>query len=1534
MPNTLRYRPPSKNGSSILNVHSVRVDSLLSRNPLQRSQHSAIIALVTLHREATLLVSAAKDIKIKNNRQIVDPDFTDHTLWGDTDTNREIVSLGFPPPGVHLAIVDPRTCLRCSKGTIGEIWIAGPNITAGYLNSELNELVFNQRIRIEGDKAFFRTGDLGCLDDDGLFFLGRLRDTIVIRGVNHYPEDIEGTVRDCHADLAERICVAIALADEDESLAILLEVSGRAASKCPIYREAISEALSIRHGIRAEEIFFVPPKSLPQTLSGKIRRQDCRKMVRTGQIESLSLAIKAPSKKKTVEQTTVADNASTSIANFIVNEIRNVRNQGNLVITASNSLTQTGLDSVDILILRKTIEKRYGIPLSFEDLSGKLSVSNLALKIAEARLGTSTSEWAGHSIDLNFLSRDHMMQEQGRLWIIDQLNPLNSSLNLTVLMSLRGSLSIDQANIAAARVLQRHPMVRSTFQLRSGGICRTIHPETEPHLSVSFVPSTEEAFKAIYSNDLILAERRVGFDLTKGPLVRFAVVRFDETTSLVAITAHHIVCDLWSLRLLARDFATFCGQPDKGDIGPLTQSGSVLLTDSSVSRAVDSDITYWKRELGGVKTQSYVLSHEKGTPQSKPHICEDFTLSSELVAGLREVAQSGKSSVFVQLLSAVYLMMSALLEMEELVIAFPYFGREEVSELDAVGLFARPLLARIHFPAKSRLQELQNYIKTKIAAAVEHASPSLSELYKILGADDIRDGVWRVPLFVSFMTSKFGIDAGNIEASILRFDGGSQGTDVFIAIVESESGISGQIQYAENARRVESWREITQKFVRTVTDICNSWHSSKEEEPGRLLQLEPSPLEHEEYRVTIAATFSAEPIKATFDRWNERLDLGIIPRIVPVDQIIQVVLKESERPANADRGSTAIFLRLSDWITGASDREVYAADERIGLLINSLRRAEDNSAKHYFLFVTPSSRTGADERESEAFAREEKRLAENLSSLSNVSLVFQDELDRLYPVIDIYDAGADRIAALPYSEDYFAILGTVLARKIYQRFTSQYKVIVVDCDDTLWVGACGEIGPHGVGLTTERFWLQSFLLEQQKNGMLLCLASKNFPEDVFAVFSHGPEMPLKRSSFVATQINWERKSSSIRRLGGELNVSLDSFIMIDNDPVECLEVKTNCPEVLTICVPQEVAEIPKMFSHVWPLDLRQVAAVGGLRSEHYITEKMRKESREEAADVFSFIESLELKTSFTEIVGQQIQRSIELAARANQFHLSGRRLVAADLLKRNSSIALSVHASDRFGDYGDIGLLLCEENAGSLSVSEMILSCRALGRGIEQAVIEHLGLLARAASLSTVKFEYRETSRNGLVYETLREVGCDEISKSDRAIALAIPTHEACGCRVRRGKKPLTEAAGAERETSSPSRVKPEVSTGRENAFGQLDWNAIAASSMAPWRMDGVSGSPNRGKQSTASFSMTTEDIVARIWEEVLGEHEIPRNSGFFSVGGDSIMAVRILARVNDAFGVEYPIAQFFSVEPTIHRIAEQITDLLNPRVQEDGASF
>ena len=332
---------------------------------------------------------------------------------------------------------------------------------------------------------------------------------------------------------------------------------------------------------------------------------------------------------------------------------------------------------------------------------------------------------------------------------------------------------------------------------------------------------------------------------------------------------------------------------------------------------------------------------------------------------------------------------------------------------------------------------------------------------------------------------------------------------------------------------------------------------------------------------------------------------------------------------------------------------------------------------------------------------------------------------------------------IPFTKYYFSYLGSILTRLALTEFCDVCKVIVLDCDNTLWKGVVGELGPEKIELSGEYLHFQKKLLERQNEGVLLCLSSKNNEEDVLPVFEKRQEMAIKLDHVVHREINWGPKSQSIRSISKTLNLNPDSFLFIDDNPLEIHEVNAGCSNVLATRLP--IDQLKKFTDHLIFLDKSRFSGRKKSRSHFYKEEVKRKSEADLHSSYEEFIHSLGIKYKVRELDAEDLIRAHEMVLRTNQFNLSSRRHDKDQIQEIMNSDSKKIYISnleDRFGNYGDVGLYSLSIQGDVLSVDDFIISCRALGRGYEFQLLKDIGKIASELKCVKIDFPYVPNDRN------------------------------------------------------------------------------------------------------------------------------------------------------------------------------------------------
>ena len=510
-------------------------------------------------------------------------------------------------------------------------------------------------------------------------------------------------------------------------------------------------------------------------------------------------------------------------------------------------------------------------------------------------------------------------------------------------------------------------------------------------------------------------------------------------------------------------------------------------------------------------------------------------------------------------------------------------------------------------------------------------------------------------------------------------------------------------------------------------------------------------------RFVITANFTAEPLRASLLFWGERFRQETAVGFLPYNQVIAGLLDPEGPLRRGPAGANAVLVRLEDFLRERPGLADVARAEALRMAAAELTAALQSFAAAggtaQVLLCPPSA--GLAERGLALELAEEMRAA--VASLPGLEWTDPAPLAASLGVTRVEDPVRDELGHIPFTREYFDVLGTALARRALAARMRRFKVIAVDCDQTLWRGVCGEVGAAGVAFDPWHLELQRLLVAQQAAGRLIVLCSKNTAEDVWAVFeARRAEMPLRREHVVDAAINWDPKSGNLQALARRLNLGLDSFVFLDDSAVECAELRAHAPAVLTVQWPADAAGARRVLDHLWAFDAGAATAEDGRRTELYRAEQAREKARAGTTNFAAFLRGLRLKVSIAAARADETERVAQLLQRTNQFNFTGLRLTATELAARRGDPArgcLTLRVGDRFGDYGLVGAALTRVDGRELAVEALVLSCRALGRGVEHRLLRQLGVLAARKGCRQVRLRFVRTVKNEPAWRFFAAVG-------------------------------------------------------------------------------------------------------------------------------------------------------------------------------------
>ncbi|MBZ5625043.1 MAG: HAD-IIIC family phosphatase [Acidobacteriia bacterium] len=650
--------------------------------------------------------------------------------------------------------------------------------------------------------------------------------------------------------------------------------------------------------------------------------------------------------------------------------------------------------------------------------------------------------------------------------------------------------------------------------------------------------------------------------------------------------------------------------------------------------------------------------------------------------------------------------------------------------------------------------------------------------------------------------------------------------------------------------------------------------------------------------IAISATFTAEAIQPGLAFWARELRLDHEIRFAGYNQLFQELLDPSGLFARNRRGFNVALVRFEDWLRAGAPAVL---EEQARRLVEAVRSAAAAFSAPLILAICPA--TPEHEAEVEAPLR---MLREGTAGLHAVEIMTAAELLSLYPVEEVHDRHGDELGHLPYSPPFFAALATAVARKIHAIATPPYKVIALDCDDTLWAGICGEDGPQHVVVDEPRRALQEFMAERRRTGMLLALCSKNNEGDVVETFLAHPEMPLRLEDFVSRRINWDAKSANLASLAEELELGLDSFILVDDNPKECTEAQMGAPEVLALPLPARAEEIPEFLKHVWAFDRAHTTEEDRQRPELYAQQAARIRAERTAASLEEFLASLELEIAIAPLEPGQVARVAQLTQRTNQMNVTCVRRTEAEIQALGGAACLTVHVEDRFGSYGLTGAMIFRPDGAALVVDTFLLSCRALGRGVEHRMVARLGEIARERGVARVEIPFVASQRNrpaGMFLESLVKADADGVFRLSAADAAAVKY------RVGQASNSVFQAAEGKVPEDRPTK--------------RIDYLRIATELRHPAAiLEHIRAASQRSASRPPGSDLPRTPLereLAEIWAGLLHLPAVGVRDNFFEFGGHSLLAVQLLSRVRQIYGVDLSLEVVYSGEFTVADLAKAV---------------
>jgi FkbH-like protein len=375
------------------------------------------------------------------------------------------------------------------------------------------------------------------------------------------------------------------------------------------------------------------------------------------------------------------------------------------------------------------------------------------------------------------------------------------------------------------------------------------------------------------------------------------------------------------------------------------------------------------------------------------------------------------------------------------------------------------------------------------------------------------------------------------------------------------------------------------------------------------------------------------------------------------------------------------------------------------------------------------------------------------------------DLDGLAASIGRWTWGDDRffhLAKLPCAPEHLVPYAHSVAALVAAHLGRSHKCLVLDLDNTLWGGVIGDDGLAGITIGQGDAVGEAYVAFQRyakalrERGVILAVCSKNEEDNAREPFEKLPEMVLKLDDFSCFVANWQDKAANLRSIAEQLNIGLDALVFVDDNPAERSLVRRLLPDVAVPEMPADPADYIRAVEQHRYFEVLSLSREDFQRTEYYRANTQRQQAVSSGADLDAFLRSLDMRGWIGPISELDLDRSVQLIGKSNQFNLTTRRHSSTDIQRMIAGrewVTCIVKLADRFGDNGLISVLLAREDGKTLDIDTWLMSCRVLKRGVEQFLLNHVVEIARKRGLSRLTGEYIPTAKNTLVEHHYRDLG-------------------------------------------------------------------------------------------------------------------------------------------------------------------------------------
>ncbi|WP_143328261.1 non-ribosomal peptide synthetase, partial [Caballeronia pedi] len=756
-----------------------------------------------------------------------------------------LVSCGVPPADHAVMIVHRESREALADGAIGEIWVSGPSVTAGYWRRpDATAESFVER----AGARWLRTGDLGFLLDGGLFVAGRVKDLLIVRGRNLYPQDLELAIeRDVELVRRGRVAAFAVQIDGTECIGVAAEVS-RSVRKLvtpEALASAVSEAVALACGEPAAAVALLEPGALPKTSSGKVQRAACVKRFAERSLEAYAWFVKG----ERIDGATTAQAPRDTFTN-IETQLAAIWSKALDAAPTSrdDSFFRLGGNSLAAVRVAADVSAQWRIAYDARDV---FTASSLRSAAAEIEKRSAAGEPLRRAPFVRLAPEARRIARashaQRALWMTWAHDPESNAYNMSGVLSMDGPLQADAMQRAFDTLVARHDILRARFELDDDGEPMQI---IDDDASIA-LPFTDLSGEPAALERLTQETARAPFDLERGPLLRAHLVKVDEEAHRLVIALHHIIADGLSVNVLLEALAdayragiTPSGAGD-ADIALPQYADFSAWEHTAIDHAeIDGQIGYWREALcahGDASRIARLFERGHAAPGAQRTLV--FSLPPALSARLAQSAREQQASLFMVMLAVFGATLRETSGKRDIRIGAPMSSRRHEEAQAVIGYFINMQVLRVVIEDDATLRALVAAAKETVLAAHEHQDVPYDRLVAALLPNRARadDALFQVKLTEQRAFSLDAFAPLSTRLDVLANDAAH--FDLALDFVDRASGIECTLAYDDAvfddafARRFETVLRGVAEALVDVPDSTVTHIDSDDEQSSDVLAL-------------------------------------------------------------------------------------------------------------------------------------------------------------------------------------------------------------------------------------------------------------------------------------------------------------------------------------------------------------------------------------------------------------------------------------------------------------------------------------------------------------------------------------------------------------------------------------------------------------------------------------------------------------------------------------------------------------------------